>query len=122
MIKSEKLSPPNSLILIEDETGGIVPSSIGGSLIVSTGSCIVVGCRADADSDTEFTLGVSSKVNPGELPIFCGKLKTPTFKVVLRTVTGQAILELPVNQCETEICVWVNDIHEPDQVIVGVSE
>lgn len=121
MPKFAKIAPPNSLVLIVDASGGVVPASMSGSLIASTDSCIAVGCRSDVDGDTEFKLGQASEVDPGGQPVFLGRLRTPSLKVVLQTVTGQAILESSVTQRETTIRVWANDPVEPDQVIVGIG-
>jgi hypothetical protein len=116
MANSAKLAPPYSVILIEDSGGGEIPSSIKmttGSLIASTDSCIAVGCRSYVDGDTEFTLGQTHDVDPGDHPIleaiFQGKLKTPNLKIVLRSVAGRTILEASVPQQETVVRVWVND-------------
>jgi hypothetical protein len=121
MAKSTKVAPPNSLILIEDLGGGEVPASMGGSLVVSTDSCIAVGCRSDVDGDTQFTLGETHDVDPGGHPIFRGLLKTPNRRVALVSVIGQVILEAPVPQQQTIVRVWVNHPSEPDHVIVGIG-
>jgi hypothetical protein len=121
MAKSTKVAPPNSLILIEDLGGGEVPASMGGSLVVSTDSCIAVGCRSDVDGDTQFTLGETHDVDPGGHPIFRGLLKTPNRRVALVSVIGQVILEAAVLQQQTIVRVWVNHPSEPDHVIVGIG-
>lgn len=90
-------------------------------LIAATESCIAIGCRPDADGDTEFTLGKVYEVDPGADPIFRGRLKTPTYRIALLSVHGQTILEAPVLQQITTIRVWANDLVEPDSVIVGIE-
>ena len=121
LAKSAKIAPPHSLILIADPTEGAIPATMSGSLIAATDTCIAVGCRSDADGDTEFTLGETADVDPGGQPAFLGKLKTPSRKLMLRTVIGQTILETPVPQQETTVRVWTNDPSEPDQVVVGIG-
>lgn len=74
MIRSIKIAPPNSLVALSDVTGGEPPASMDGSLIVSTPSCIVVGCLVDADGETEFIMGPAHEVDPGEQPMFDGRL------------------------------------------------
>jgi hypothetical protein len=119
-MNSVKTAPPNSLVLIEDPSGGNVPASMAGSLVASTMSCIAVGCKSEADGETEFRLGAVGEVDPGNRPVFQGALETPTRKVSLRTVLGHTILEMPVAGKQTTVRVWANDPKEPDEIIVGV--
>lgn len=87
--------------------------------LISTDTCILVGCLMDADGETEFTLGEIHDVDPGRLPAFEGKLKTPTRKISLESVDGRTVLEAPVPQLETTVRIWTNHESEPDNVIVG---
>ena len=118
MTSSIKTSPPYSLIFIADSGGGEIPDRMVRP-IVSTGSCIVVGCLVD--DETEFTLGETQDVDPGDPPAFHGKLKTPNCRVVLHTAEAETILQATVPRRETVVRIWVNDPSEPDQVIVGVG-
>jgi hypothetical protein len=121
MVKSAKIAPPHSLILIVDPSGGEIPDSLSRSPIASTDSCIAVGCRSDADGDTEFTLGETSVVNPGGEAAFQARLKTPNRKVTLRMITGQTILQMPVVQQDAMVRVWTNHSSEPDRIVVGIG-
>jgi hypothetical protein len=118
---SAKAAPPNSLILLVDSEGGEIPQSMGRALIASTASCIAVGCRAETDGETEFTMGRASEVGPGSAPAFVGRLSTPSHVVVLRSILGDVILRSDVAGVETLVRVWVNDHAEPDLVIVGID-
>src|SRR5262245_32223613 len=121
MTNSTRVAPPCALILVADPSNSEVPSKMSGALIASTDSCIAVGCRSDADGDTEFTLGAAREVDPGYQPHFQGKLKTPSQRIALRSVLGQTILEEVVPSPETYVRVWINDPNEPDRVIVGTE-
>lgn len=121
MATSARIAPPNSLVLVADPSGGEIPETMAGSLIASTSSCIAVGCRSDVDGETEFTLGSTREVDPGNRPAFEGKLNTPNRKIAVRSVLGQTILEATVPQQQTTVRVWVNDPKEPDKVIVGIE-
>ena len=121
-ITSKTLSPPNSLVLIEGLNGGEVPRDMAGSLIASTRSCIAVGCKSEADGETHLTLGRAHEVDPAGPPAFEGTLETPDRRVVVRTVSGEALLEHPVRGARTLIRVWVNDPEEPDDIRIGISE
>ncbi len=121
MATSAKVAPPNSVVLVTDPSNGEIPRTLGGSLIAATSSCVAIGCRSEVDGETEFTLGTTREVDPGNRPAFEGELKTPSRKIAVRSVLGQTILEAPVQQEQTTIRVWLNDPKEPDRVIVGIG-
>lgn len=121
-MNSIKLAPPSSLVLVKDFGKVDVPESMSGLSITATSSCIAVGCRSETDGETNFALGFVTEVNPGYAPAFDGKLKTPNQKIVLETVLGQKMLELPVFAREASVKIWVNDPNEPDVVIVGIEK
>ncbi len=120
MTSAIKIAPPYSLIFIADSGGGEIPDRIDRP-ITSTDSCIMVCCRADVDGDTEFTLGATHDVDPGDPPIFHGKLKTPNYRIVLHTAEDETILQATVPRRETIVRIWVNHPSQPDRVIVGVG-
>ncbi len=121
MIESLSFAAPYCLMLVEDSSGGEEPTTMDESAIVSTESCIAVGCQCDADGETEFQLGARAEVDPGTQPIFQGRIQTPSRKVVIRSVLGDIILQAPVPGTETMISIWTNHPTAPDQVIVGVE-
>lgn len=106
------------MIFIADSGGGEIPDRMVRP-IVSTNSCIVVGCLTNGE--TELTLGETQDVDPGDPPAFHGKLKTPSNRVVLHTAEAETILQATVSWRETVVRIWVNDPSEPDQVIVGIG-
>jgi hypothetical protein len=120
MTSSIKIVPPYSLIFIADSGRGEIPDRMDRP-IASTDSCIVVGCLAYVDGETEFTLGKTHDVDPGAPPVFHGKLKTPNYRIVLHTAEDETILQVPVPRRETIVRIWSNHPSEPDQVIVGVE-
>jgi hypothetical protein len=77
MAASAKVAPPYSVVVISDSEPAELPKDMEDSCIASTSTCIVVGCRADVDGETEFVLGATSEVDPGSHPIFEGMLETP---------------------------------------------
>src|SRR5712664_4149592 len=96
MARSAKFAPPNSIVAVIDPSGGEIPDWDAGSRIWSTESCIIVSCLNDTDGETEFTLGISSEVDPGHHPAFEGNIKTPSRKIGIVTVLIQTILEIEV--------------------------
>ena len=121
-MKTARYAALNALIAVLDPGGKVkVPqwSKPMTPRLVSTDTCILVGCLIDADGETELALGSMSEVDPGELPVFQGKLRTPTRGIALESVDGRTILDAPVSQEETMVRIWTNHESEPDKVVVG---
>lgn len=121
MYAQTRVAPPNSLLFISDPNGGIGPEFIRGRLILSTPSCISVGCRMFADGETLVLLGSATEVDPGDPPAFDGMLDTPNRAVVISTVERETVLAMPVPSSRTRVRIWVDHPTEPDKVIVGVG-
>lgn len=115
------VAPPNSLILIEDAAGGEVPKSRSRSLVAATPSCVAVGCRAEDDGKTEIVLAPSTGLKTLDRLEFEGSIRTPSMRVVVRTVHGETLLELPVPGRQTALKIWASDPMEPDRITVGVD-
>jgi hypothetical protein len=121
MVKYLEVRPQNSIILLEDSGGGSVPNSIGSKLVVATESCVVIGCRAESDGSTKITIGTDGEVALQSLPIFEGRLSTPSKVLILSTVDGTRLFERSVPQSFTNLRVWANDPNEPDEIVVGIT-
>ena len=119
MATSLKIAPPNSLVLVSDTRNAEIPVTMFDSRFAATDSCVAVGCLADVDGDTTFTLGLTSEVDPGTSPSFVRTIQTPNRLVSISTILGNSILETKVTKTHTTLKIWVNDDTEPDQVIVG---
>jgi hypothetical protein len=87
MIQSTKAAVQYSIILIMDSKNVAIPDCMGGKLVTTTESCIVVGCKPDCDGETEILLSSAQEIDPGESPIFEGILATPSHKVIVSTAT-----------------------------------
>jgi hypothetical protein len=59
MSTSATIRPINSLFFTSDRDGGEVPEWVRDELILSTPSCIAVGCYPEPDGPTTVTLGPS---------------------------------------------------------------
>ncbi len=118
---SIRLAPPNSVILIEDSSGGEIPDLMNHSLVASTDTCIAIGCKAEDDGETEIVLEEIREKNVGE-QVFDGVLRTKTQKLVVRTVLGDTLLEIPVIGVETQLRIFANDPIEPDYIEIGVMQ
>jgi hypothetical protein len=93
MSTSKVIRPVNSLIFISDPADGVVPEWIPDALILSTPSCVSVGCYPEQDGPTEVILGRAQEVDPGVPPAFDGGLDTPRKVVAVSTVGGDNILQ-----------------------------
>jgi hypothetical protein len=122
MAVSLRAAPQNAVVLVGDPNNCEIPRTMSGELIAATNSCIAVGCLADIDGESEFTLGLASEVNPGHEPAFEGILDTPNRIVAVRSVQGEQLLKSAVPGQKTRVCIWVNDARAPDKVIVGIGQ
>lgn len=120
MFVSAKIAPPNSLLLVAGTGGGEIPESFGGAMIASTSTCIAIGCRSEADGETEVILGRAEEIDPGDNPCFEDFLETPTRRILIRTVLGDTLLEAPVPDVRTGLRIWLNDNAEPDRIMIGI--
>ena len=116
---ARKIWPVNSLIFISDPSGGMVPEWIRDALILSTPSCISVGCYPEQDGPTEVILGKAQEVDPGFRPAFEGDLATPSRAVVVSTVDRDTVLESKVPDMRTRVRIWISHPRWPDKIIVG---
>jgi hypothetical protein len=120
VVTSAKAAPPNSLVLISDAQGGSVPQDFRREKgIVSTDTCVAVGCLAEMDGQTEMTIGPAGEVAPGADPVFDGMLATPSRNIVVSTIEWSKLLEASVPNLQTRLRVWINRAREPDKIIVG---
>jgi hypothetical protein len=121
MSQSRRIAPPNSLLFIEDISGGEAPQPVWGAQILATPSCVSVSCLAFMDGETEIELGSAAEVDPNGPLAFDGTIATPSRKVVISTVENERILETTVPGIRTRVRVWTNRAREPDRVVVGVG-
>jgi hypothetical protein len=121
MAKFARVAPPNSLLFISDSSDGLGPEFIPGQLILSSPSCISVGCFMWQDGQTDVTLGDAHEVDPGGSAAFDGLLDTSSRAVVVWTVERETIFDTPVPNSRTRVRIWVNRPVEPDKVIIGLG-
>lgn len=90
-------------------------------MILSTPSCISVGCFPEIDGETEITLGPASEVGLNRLSDFTGNLETPDRAVIVSTVEGDTLLDAKVPTSSTRVRIWLSHPRWPDKVIVGLG-
>lgn len=121
MIQVIKWAPLHSLVVINDPIGGAIPKYMLDVPVTATESCIAVCCYPEVDGETEFTLGEASEVDPGRPPTFCGRLLTPSRRVIVQTTELKTILEAPTAQTTTPVRIWAGHPEWPEKVIIGLD-
>ena len=116
-----RTSPPNALILIMDSAGGVPPELMKGKLVAATESCVAVGCKHEDHGETQIVLGRIDEIGSGDEFLFSGTLETPSLKLVVRSVMGADLAELPVFSTRSTVRIWVNDATEPDRIVIGFA-
>lgn len=122
MTPSVRLAPNYSLVIVEDADGGVPPDTLADGVISATSSCVAVGCKSEADGETEISLGNAEEFEGSVMPAFEGVVLTPTRRLVVRGVDGSTILETRVPSPQTRIKIWINDAMEPDVIMIGITE
>lgn len=121
MSKHARVAPSNSLLVVSDIEGGAAPEFIAGEPILSTPSCITVGCLTFADGDTEVRLAPARDFVHRGPPRWDQMLETPSRVVAVSTVMGEVILEEAVQEAQTRVRIWGNRFPEPDEVFIGLG-
>lgn len=121
MASSIKIAPPNSLLFVSDRDGGNVPEITRHRDLWWTPSCVVIGCLAFMDGETDVVLGGVADVDPGTVPVFDGILETPNRSVVVSTVGWNPALWAEVISQKTRVRIWTNRVREPDNVVIGLG-
>ncbi len=96
-----------------------MPDFIPGQLVLSTSSCISIGCLMWQDGETEVTLGAGNEVDPGRTPVFDDFLDAPSRSIVVRSIDRDKIFQTEVSVSPTRIRIWVNCLRDPDKIIIG---
>ena len=123
MNKSIAIRPPNSLILIMDYVFGEIPVAMNenDALVSSSASCIAVGTLAEFDGETTITLANVAQDFVGLENVFRGVLNTPSKQLSICNVKNEMLLFLSDLTERTNVQVFVNDLSEPDQILVMAS-
>src|SRR6266571_8947951 len=114
MSSKTRIRPLNSLIFVSDLDGGVPPEPIRGAMILSTSSCISVGCYPEQDRPAEIILGQAHEMDPGKQAAFDGDLATPSRAIIISTVDRETVLQAKVPKTRTHVRIWLNDPRWPD--------
>lgn len=113
-----EVSPPNSIVLIMDDSVGVVPDLEEGP-IGANSTCVAIGTLAECDGTTRIEL---TDEEPGEVAgsevAFDGVILTPGRRISVRSACDDALLEIDVPTGATRLTIWTNDRSEPSAIHV----
>jgi hypothetical protein len=121
IIKSRTiLSIPNSVLLVMDQSAGVIPETIDG-VIANTPTCIAVGtaCECDEQVDIELT-DEPPEVDERMQCVSRSSIATPNREIAVCSAHNDRLLSIKVQHDVSEVDVWVNHPTEPDRIIVAV--
>ncbi len=121
IVRSVRMPILNSLLFIRDASVRQIPKIDGSSAVWFTEFCVAVSCLPDCDGDTEITLG-DAQERLEATPLFDGRLRTPSRRVIVETVLGRAILETSVPSATTRVKIWTNGFRDTDRVLISLGE
>jgi hypothetical protein len=118
MKETIRIAPPNSIFFIEDIGGGISPEIEDRPVSIwSTASCIIVGCLAFMDGESDFSLSTSSDDAPSRAPAFDGVLETPGRAVEVSTSEREVLIRTETTGLRTRVRIWTNRPKEPTDIL-----
>lgn len=121
MIQQIRIAPPNSLILVMDQSIGDIPVSMGDGRVAATESCIAVGTLCHIDGETWVGLSGEGFQDAAEYAlVFDGSLKTPSRRLSICNVYLEEILGIDAG-AQTRVRIWTNDESEPDRIRISTA-
>jgi hypothetical protein len=125
MRTTTRIAPPNSLILVMDQSVGVIPGLEGSdaSRPAATRSCIAVCTLAAVDGETSILLSDEAADllgHPGS-PIFDGVIDTPAHRISVVSTQLELLAEVEVAWLRTRVRIWTNDPVEPDEIAIVVG-
>jgi hypothetical protein len=123
MTTSVKVSPPNSIIFIEDSSAKVVGPTFLPQIprIAATSTRIVVCCWPEQDGPTEITMLQQPMRTPDDSPALDQMLETPGREVAVWTVERRKLLHAHVASTRTRVRIWTNHPTWPDKVFIGLG-
>lgn len=104
-----------------DHLSGQLPESISGQLVSSTGSCVAIGTRSEQDGETHVVLSddfESLEISECKL-VFDDEIKVPSGQLSVVDVMNRIVIGISVlNTSNLHLRIWVNDLNEPDEIII----
>jgi hypothetical protein len=118
-MRSIRFAPSNSIVFVEDASGGEPPERDSDALVHASPSCVSVGCYPEIDGETEIALGPVEEAPDGLDLVFEGAVATPTRTLVVNTVMAEELLGATVPEKTTRLRIWVDHQTWPKRVVIG---
>ncbi|MFN8075871.1 MAG: hypothetical protein U0Q15_10695 [Kineosporiaceae bacterium] len=119
-VTTVEVRPSNSLLLIMDPHGGLIPDSMGGRSVAVTESCLAVGTLSEADGSTQVNVidvDDFQGVEDGSWVAWQGILATASGRLAVMDVLGDVLADRQVGP-SVPVRLIVNDDTEPDRISV----
>jgi hypothetical protein len=121
MIKTIRSAPPHSLFFISGNSDALSPEITRTAPIWHNPFCVVVGCLASQDGETDLVLLSQGEKTPPGPPAYCGTIETPQTVVVVSTSERERLGEIQVGSTATRVRIWINHPVEPDTIHVALG-
>lgn len=121
MVKKLRVAPPNSLIFIEDRSGGVTPDIDGVGGIWATPSCVAISTFVFCDGKTDVTIGEFRDVRMQKKPTYDVTVDTPSAELKLKTSEDETLHRERVQANKTRVRIWTNHPDQPDKIVIGLG-
>ncbi|MDJ0514338.1 MAG: hypothetical protein QNJ62_12935 [Methyloceanibacter sp.] len=127
MIQRVRIAPEYSILFVAGpEDNVLVPLCDKQDITIwSTETCIVFGCFAEIDGDTEVTLAPAAELQAGSVQRpdcvlrFDGELETPERELEVTTAADEVVMDTSVQSALTRVRIWSDHPKEPEHVFIG---
>ena len=114
------VAPPNSLVLVVTAGDAEVPETMDG-LVASADACVAVGTKCEVDGRTKLVLtGGDDPTHAASHLVFDGRLRSQG-SIRIMSVLGETYLETSLEAPTARVRIWVDDMAEPEIVVVATG-
>jgi len=92
-----------------------------GQIAISSGDCVMFACLGDQEGETTITLGRSLEFRDLGAPMCEVAIGAPADKLLLMTMTGNQVAEVPVSGRAFQVRFWVEEPDHPARVTIGID-
>jgi len=119
--KTTNVRALNSLLFIKDANSRDFPFIDGNQTVWARPSFIAVSCLPDCDGPTTVTMAAKHEKarKPANL-VFDDYLDTPSQKLIVETVTGDAVLQFDTAAQNMRLRIWTNGRRDTDAVFIEI--
>jgi hypothetical protein len=122
MIASGSFHVGNGIFFLKDSGQSLVAVPDGNGIFFANATSISVLAKHEEDGSCRISLGPMSEVALDREPDFYRTIDVPTSKVVVMLVPRVEVLSLRVSASRIGVCIWLNDPHYADEIMIGVTD